>query len=250
VAQTDKLLISRNPPVVSRAVFRLGKLLDFPSLLRVGLGEQLEKLCDKTNGGSGERMIEITTAKGVWRRRIYLDGSTPVPSRIESKGTVFKVLWSPTDLNVKYQLRDYAEFHGLQFPRTLSQFDENVEKIHVRVEELVDARYEESSFVPPADSRWIWWCAQPEPPKLKSLTPGRSNAALPPQFRAGGPPSEVVISGVIGIDGQWHNLEAVKSAGAIVDSFWMKVLQRQRYAPAQCGKAPVEYEMMAQLDYP
>jgi hypothetical protein len=198
-------------------------------------------------------MIEITAANGVWRRRIYVDGSTPVPSRIESKGTIFRVQYNynePIFFEVKFQLGDYTEFHGLQFPRTLSQFEENVQKSHIRVEELVDARYEESTFVPPADSHWIRWCAQPEPPRLETPTPVLPNPALPPQFRTGGPPSEVVISGIIGTDGQWHNLEAVKSAGTIVDSFWMNVLQKQRYAPAQCGQVPVEYEMMAQLDYP
>jgi hypothetical protein len=43
VARTNKLLISRHPPTVSRDVFRLGKLLDFPSLLCVGMREQENK---------------------------------------------------------------------------------------------------------------------------------------------------------------------------------------------------------------
>ena len=50
--------------------------------------------------------------------------------------------------------------------------------------------------------------------RRKSLTP----LSLP-QFRAGGLPSRVVINGIIGTDGQWHNVEAVKSEGSIVDSF-------------------------------
>ena len=77
-----------------------------------------------------------------------------------------------------------------------------------------------------------------------------TNPSFPPQLRTGGPPSRVVIDGVIGTDGQWHNIETVKSAGSMVDSFWISQMHRQRFTPAQCGETPVEYEIMIEFDYP
>ena len=82
--------------------------------------------------------------------------------------------------------------------------------------------------------------------RRKSLTP-----SFPPQFRAGGPRSRVVISGIIGTDGQWHNVEAVKSEGSIVDSFWIGLMhQRHDLRPLGGGETPVEYEMMIEFDIP
>lgn len=76
------------------------------------------------------------------------------------------------------------------------------------------------------------------------------NPDFPPQLRTGGPPSSVVINGIIATDGQWHNLETVKSAGSMVDSFWMNLMHKQRFKPAHCAETPVEYEMMVEFDYP
>jgi hypothetical protein len=247
VARIDKLLISRNPQVISEQAFRVAGLLDLSSLLRTNPKVQVHKVTEKRRGGSSERLIEIAVS-GRERKTVYLDRSVPVPIRIEYKGAAYGLQYPYKDSDFEYQFGDCVEFHGLQFPRTISQFKSKLPKYRVQVQELVDVTYGESDFVPPADSHWIRWCRYPERPKLES--PIVINPALPPQFHAGMPPSHAVISGIIATDGQWHNLEVIKSASSTVDSFWMNLLRRERFTPAHCGQQPVELEMLMEFDYP
>jgi hypothetical protein len=247
VARIDKLLISRNPQVISEQAFRVGGLFYLSLLLRTDPKVQVHKFKEKRNGGSSERIIEITIS-GRERKTVYLDGSVPVPIRIEYKGAANGSQYPYKDFDFEYQFGDYIQFHGLKFPRSISVFEANVLKYRLQVQELGDATYRESDFVPPADSHWIRWCRYPERPKLES--PSAMNPALPPQLHTGMPSSHAVISGIIATDGQWHNLEVIKSAGSTVDSFWMNLLRRQRFQPAQCGQHPVELEMMMEFDYP
>jgi hypothetical protein len=107
-------------------------------------------------------------------------------------------------------------------------------------QEWTEATFGESDFAPPDDSHWIRWCPHQEPARLET----------PPQLRTGGPSSRVVVYGIIGTDGRWHNIEAVKSEGTMVDSFWISQMHKQRFAPALCGENPTEYEMMIEFDYP
>ncbi len=141
-------------------------------------------------------------------KKVYFDRSAPVPSRIEFQGAALGTQYPYKDFDLKFQLADYMEFHGLQFPRTLRRLESNVLKVSVQVQEWIDATYRESDFVPPDDAHWIRWCPHLELPKLQS-SPMKLNLAFPPQLRTGGPPSRVVLNGFIGTDGTWHNLEAV-----------------------------------------
>jgi hypothetical protein len=49
---------------------------------------------------------------------------------------------------------------------------------------------------------------------------------------------------------RWHNVETVKSAGSMVDTFWISQMHRQQFTPAECAGTPDEYEMMIEFDYP
>ncbi len=248
LARINKLLISRKPPIPSEEAYRVGKLMDFSALLRLGVRDQVHGLYEKTKDGSNEERVDITIGGRPWKK-VYFDGAAPVPMRIEYKGAALGAQYPYKDFDLKFLFFDFMEFHGLEFPQTLRRFESNVLKDQVQVKEWTERTFGESDFVPPDDSHWIRWCPNVASPKLESPTLV-SNPSFPPQFRTGGPPSRVVINGIIGTDGQWHNVEAVKSEGSIVDSFWIGLMHRQRFTPAQCGETPVEYEMMIEFDYP
>ena len=255
LARINKLLISRNPSTPSEEVYSVVNLMAFPSLLQMNVRDQLQKLRETTKDGSRERRVDITIGSQLWKK-VYFDGSALVPNRIEYKGAAdgMRNAYSnfrtpaPAVFDVEFQFGDYMEFHGLQFPRTLRRLDSHVLKVQVQVQEWIAATYGESDFVPPDDSHWIRWCPQMEPPRLRTQLI-MINPVFPPQLRTGGPPSRVVIYGIIGTDGEWHNVEPVKSAGAMVDSFWMGLMRKQRFTPAQCGETPVESETMIEFDY-
>jgi len=57
----------------------------------------------------------------------------------------------------------------------------------------------------------------------------------------------VVIYGIMGPDGQWHNVTVVKSGGKEVDSFWTSVMVSQGFTPAMCGTEPVMREVVQEF---
>jgi hypothetical protein len=249
VAHLDRLLISRNPLNASMEVFRLLILLEFPPFLSSSGEATDKKLQEKIKDGRRERVIEITSAGRSWEK-VYLDGAAPIPLLIEFKGALYGSRYPYKDFDIKYEFEDYVEFHGRQVPRMVRQRVWNVVKYKILVQELADATLDEADFDPPPDAQWIHWCPHPDPPKPKSPRRMISVSAFPPQLRTGGPPSDVIIYGIIGTDGQWHNLAPVRSEGKIVDSFWIHELLRESFSPAHCGETPVESEHMMEFQYP
>jgi hypothetical protein len=249
LARINKLLISRNPPTPSEDIYRVGKLMAFADFLRLGISDQIEGLHEKTKGGIAERRVDIKNSGGRRWKRVYFNGSASVPLRLEYHGAALGARYPYKEFDLRFELEDYMEFHGLQFPRTLRRLESNVLKDQVLVQEWTEAIFGESDFAFPDDSHWIRWCPHREPARLETPLL-MTNLSFPPQLRTGGPSSRVVVYGIIGTDGHWHNIEAVKSEGTMVDSFWISQMRKQRFAPAMCGETPVEYEMMIEFDYP
>jgi hypothetical protein len=161
-----------------------------------------------------------------------------MPIRVEYKGSRFG-----------YQFENYVAFNGHQYPRTLIEFDSNKPLIQVQVQELTEATLDVSSLLPPQEARWLPWCPHPDPARpvdvdLWKVTP------IPWPLRGGALEHPVAIYGVIGTDGQWHNLAVVKSAGKEVDSYWMNQMLQGRFSPAKCGDVPVEQESVMEFHLP
>lgn len=236
LANIDKLFISRNPPPPSEQVYRVAKLMDFSVLLRIGIRDQIQRLQERTKKGSRQRWVEITTPTKC-SRRVHFDESTPLPILIEYNWTALELQEPPqNELDTKFQLENYEEFHGLHFPRTLRQFESGVLKVQVQVQEWTEAPSKDSDFVPPGDSRWIGWCPDLQRPRLQSPW------MLTEQLRS--PTSHVLVDGIIDTEGRWRSAEIVRSGGSTADSYWISQMHAQRFTPASCGKTPVEYEMM------
>lgn len=236
LAHIDKLFISRNPPSPSEQVYRVAKLMDFSVLLRIGVRDQIQRLQERTKKGSRQRWVEITTPTKC-SRRVHFDESVPLPILIEYNWTALELQEPPqNELDTKFQLENYEEFHGLHFPRTLRQFESGVLKVQVQVQEWTEAPSKDSDFVPPGDSRWIVWCPDLQRPRLQSPW------MLTEQLRS--PTPHVLVDGIIDTEGRWRSAEIVRSGGSTADSYWISQMHAQRFTPASCGKTPVEYEMM------
>jgi hypothetical protein len=237
-AHVDKLFVSRKTPRLTLEAFQLLKLLDFPNLLRFSSEAKAQKLRERTRNGSRERTLEIALpGRSSWKI-ISLDVSSPIPIRVEFKGS-----------HIGYQFENYVAFNGHQFPRTLIEFDSSKPLIQVQIQELTEATLDVSSLLPPQDARWLRWCAHPEPARRSDLDPFKVTP-IPGPLRGGALEHPVAIYGVIGIDGQWHNLAVVKSAGKEVDSYWINEMLQEHFSPAKCGDVPVEQESVREFHLP
>lgn len=248
LARINKLLISRNPSAPSEQIYRAEALLDFARFLRLGPKNKVQKLEQRTEQGRPVRKLDISISDLPWKK-IYFDSQSQLPIRVEYKGAALGGRYPYKEFDLKFQFADYMEFSSLRFPRKLQRFESNVLKAQVEVQDWSPAKFGEADFIPPDDAHWIHWCHRPETAILESQLV-RPNLQFPPQLRTGGPTSRVVVSGIIGADGQWHNIQTVKSEGSMVDSFWISEMHQQKFTPAKCGDTPVESEMMIEFDWP
>lgn len=237
VADRDKLFVSRKPPSLTLDIFHLFQLLDFPSHLRSSPEAKAKKLQERNKNGSRERTVEIALPGEPSWKTLFLDLASPTPTRVEYKHS-----------HVEHEFKDYVEFYGHKFPRTLVELDSNRPLIQVELEELADAAGEASSFVPPPDAHWLHWCKDPEPAKPVGDWL-RTGIPIPQSLRTD-LRKHVDIYGIIGTDGQWHNLTVVKSAGKEVDSYWLKAMAIQRFLPATCGDTAIAEESVTEFYLP
>lgn len=237
VARNGVLFIKRDPSYLTLQMMSLNRLMDFPdSALALG-SEEINEVKEITVNGSARHSVEIT-----YRDRsvktIFLDVPAPLPLRVE---------FSHANLGIQFE--NYVQFGAHQFPRTLVRFRKNKALITATVLELAPlASPAEDAFMPPNDSHWVRWCRYPDPPrpvaagKVLPIPDSPSRQLLKAHV--------VVIYGVIGIDGLWHNTAIVESGGRTADSFWLNFLSRQRFHPAACEGNPVEFETVMSLFLP
>ena len=231
-AVVDKLFVSRSTHSFTLEVSHLLKLLDFPGLLRVSPDAKAQKLRERVGNGSREREIELALAGHSAWKTIFLNESSPTPTRVEYKGSHFG-----------YRFENYEPFSGHQFPHLLAEFDSNP-LIQIQVQELIEATTDDSKFDPSPNARWYAWCPRPKP--MTSLDAGKV-FPIPWPLRGDAIKRPVAIYGVEGTDGKWHNLAVVKSGGKEVDEYWMEVMRQQRFSPASCGNIPVIYESVMEF---
>jgi len=231
LASGEKLFVSRNPTALSLEVFHLLSLLEFPKSVRLTLeGATLKKLREVDTSGIREKAFEVIS-RDKSSRTVYFDESSSLPVRIEYQN------------ESAAQFQDYAPFGDYQFPHTLLEQKWKKPFIQVHVQELEAASFAPTTFVPPVDAHSIRWCL--------NVTSGR---LLPPYAPIPLPSSvakkRVVIYGIIGTDGLWHDVQVVKSGGKEADAYWTKVLLKERFSPSTCGNEPVVQEVVVEFSGP
>jgi len=227
----ERLFISRNPNSLSIAVFRLLRLLEFPNLVRQLPGETLFEHRKAGKNTGREISIDFLFHNRVLKT-LYLDADSSVPTRIDTsnKGLV-------------YVFQNYSVFGGYQFPRVLIAQRLGKALLEVQVQELISTSFTQDSFAPP-DGPSFRWCPNPTPVKMKS---GEGYLSIPWPLRGEPIRRPVAIYGIMGPDGQWHNVTVVKSGGKEVDSFWTSFMISQGFTPAMCGTEPVMQEIVEEF---
>jgi hypothetical protein len=225
----EQLFLSRNPkPLLSKELLELLRFLEFPTLVRPFPGETVSE--QRKNVGR-EIGIEFRFQNRVLKT-LYLDPDSSVPTRIDTANN-----------NVVYLFQNYSVFGGHQFPHVLTVQRLGKLLLEVQVQELVTASFSQGSFAPP-DGPSFRWCPNPTPAKP---TPDQRYFPIPWPLRGEPMKRHVVIYGIMGPDGQWHNVTVVKSGGKEVDSYWTNVMISQGFTPAMCGTEPVMQEVVEEF---
>lgn len=227
-----RLFLSRNPSSLSMEVFRLLKLLEFPTQIRSFPDLTISKPKAGKNAVH-ENGIEFLFENKVLKT-IYLDDTSSVPIRIDTPKN-----------DAVYLLQDYRAFGDHQFPRTLTEQKLGKPFLEVEIQQLVTSSFSQDSFFPPTDSPSFQWCPSPTP---ANLWPDHVAVPIPVPLRNRDMMNRrVVIYGMMGPDAQWHNVTVVKSGGKEVDSYWTSVMVREHFTPASCGNEPVMQESVQEF---
>ena len=228
LASGERLFVRRNPTALSLEVFHLLSLLEFPKSVRLTLeGATLRKLQEIDRSGTREMAAEVIS-KDKSSRTVRLDESSSLPVSIEYQNESI------------YRFQDYAPFGDHQFPHTLLEQRSMKPFIQVQVQELEAASFTPTTFVAPTDARSDRWCLNINPVKM---LPPYAATPIPSSVRK----KRVVVYGIMGTDGLWHDVQVVQSGGREADTFWTKVVLKERFSPATCGNEPVVQEAVIEF---
>jgi hypothetical protein len=234
IALADKIYITRSAPALPYEVFKFLQMMEFPNLLRLTDEEKIVKLGEHNEKGVHERVIEVVSTRYKDTEKLYFDSSTPIPTRVAMSESSRPLFF----------FKDFADFHGHLFPHTLSELAPYV-KFEIEVRDLADEDYSNSEIAPAPNTSWLHWCPHPEPAKY--IAPERPKIYTLPEH-----PSKFssAVYGIIGPDGQVHNVAVTKSVTPELDAYWKSELLQDRYIPAKCGDVPVEQEVARYYKYP
>jgi hypothetical protein len=222
----------RNLPYYTPAVEQIEKVMQFPQHLRLLANERAGVVREQDVKGIRVHCFDVK-AGHVEVKRVCLQRDSDFPIRVDYSGQ---------NGGGGFQYEDSIPFGKHKYPRVIQDFDKNP-ILEFRVEELtmMGERDSEEFLVPPG-ARSYRWCPNPtqvEP--LEEIVP------IPPEIAAKIRGERAVIYGVIGTDGQWHDLAVVESSGRVSESTWFSFVRSHRFRPAQCTGTPIEIERLTKF---
>ncbi len=232
IADSDKLWEQRNLPYFTPAVEQIEKVMEFPQHIRLLGNERAGVVREKQVNGIRVHCFDVK-AGHLEVKTVCVQRDSDFPIRVDYSGQ---------NGGGGFQYEDAIPFGKHEYPRVIKDFDKNP-ILEFRVEELamMGAGDSEAFDIPPG-ARPYGWC--PNPTKSEPL---EKNLLIPSEIAAKIRGERAVIYGVIGTDGQWHDLALVESSGRVSESTWFSFLRNHRFRPAHCGGTPIETERLTEF---
>jgi len=224
VAAGDTMYISRSQSGPPLDIFELPGLLHLSDSLEITAESSARNL--REVGNPSARSLELTRRGKVWAEA-YLNASVPLLERIRFHKYQYE-----------FQFEKYKEFEHLRYPTVFTRFSHGKISLRVEVQQLVAETPDDSALAPLKDALALPWCPNPAPAKLEGIT------VLPAGAVPGNPRDRLVIYGIIGTNGRWHDMTVVSSTGdeRAAKRFAQGIQDSQRYTPATCGNRRVAEE--------
>jgi len=166
-------------------------------------------------------------------KRVCLQRDSDIPVRVDYHGL---------NGGGGFQYEDSIPFGKHEYPRVIQDFDKNP-ILEFRVEELtMMGAGEPEAFLVPPGARSYRWC-----PHQTQAEPLGKTVPISPEIASKIRGERALIYGVIGSDGQWHDLAVVESSGRVSESTWFSFVRNQRFRPAQCGGIPIDTERLTKF---
>ncbi len=232
IADGDKLWERRNLPYFTPDVEQIEKVMEFPQHIRL-LGNELPSAVEaKEVNGIQARCFEVKDGH-FQIKRVCLLRDSDFPVRVD---------YARGNGGGGFRYEDPISFGKYKYPRVIESFDK-MPILKFRIEELTAMETADSdSFIVPPDARSYRWCPNPTPAE-----PMQERALIPPEIESRIKGQRAVIYGVIGTDGQWHDLALVQSSAKVSESVWFGLVRSFRFRPAHCGGTPIETERLTKF---
>jgi hypothetical protein len=232
IAEADKLWEQRNLPYFTPAIEQIEKVTEFPQHIRLLGSERAGVVRERAVNGIRVHCVDVKEGN-LKVKSVCLQRDSDFPVRVDYSGA---------NGGGGFRYEDLIPLSKHQYPRVIQDFDENP-VLEFRVEELalMGAGDDEAFLVPPG-ARSYGWCPNPtQAEPLEEIVP------IPPEIAPKIQGERAVIYGVIGTDGQWHDLAVVESSGRVSESVWFSLVRSRRFRPARCGGTPVETEQLTKF---
>ncbi len=208
--------------------YQLQALFDVENRLQVIGKEKTGRLEERTKEGRRLHCVDVHR-KGWKSTEFCFDTST---------GTLARWKFWTGDSWLRDEYADPIVWTNKAFPRVLQRFEDDRPLLDVKIEDLqVGINTALSWFEPPQDAE-VWEdCEHPEPARLLEKPPLQYPSGPTWRLRP-----TVSVYGVVGTDGQLHNLTVIRSGGTLADAATLDNLKRWRFKPKMCDGKPVPEE--------
>lgn len=232
IADTDKLWEERNLPYFTPAVEDIEKVMEFPRHVQLLGNERAKAVQEREVNGIRVDCFEVKEGRDEVKK-VCLQKDSDFPTRVD---------YARQNGGGGFQYENPIPFGVHRYPRVIKSFDKN-RRLEFRVEELTALHAEDSaSFRVPPGARSYRWC--PNPTQAEPLG---EPVPISPDVAAKVHGERAVIYGVVGTDGQWHDLAVVESSGKVSESIWFSFVREVHYRPAYCGGTAVETERLTKF---
>jgi hypothetical protein len=212
----------RDPSFLSLRIWQLMQALNFYGRFTLPIEESASKIKRKKKSGSELRCVQIA-------RHSY-----PM-SEFCFQGTSAQLVsehYLPSDR--WYEFSDFKTIRAKVFPGHILVLDGKTLAAEFSVSSIEETDgYPAGAFSKPARSEWLPWCASPD---------AGGDPLTPIYSRFVDQNRESTLYGVLGTDGQWHDVHVLQSGGATHDAKVLDALRRERWRPASCNGVPIQAE--------
>jgi TonB family protein len=222
-------------------IFQLDLLLNFKTVLKVGVKQVLGKVKNRDKDGVRQKCTEVKWATGT-DRVLCFD---------EANGNLLTVEYprseSPTP--PYFSRVEYSAFNKLgdkRIPYEVHAFRDRTAFVTTKVTDVTHLTEDDPApFTPPTNSEFWPQCEDMQSSELVN----RVQPTYPTNARSRGEQGRVIFYAVIETDGTPSHLTLIQRATPMLESAASAAIGQWHYKPAACGSTPIRTETSIAVDF-
>jgi TonB family protein len=251
-ANYSRIRVENGPGVYSQSMsanyqpvfmFWLDRMIHLPKALSLGSKDTLSKIHDIRKNGVQLVCSEVRSPTPISDRTVCFDPTAGTLAEIEYPTLPNS---NPPEINrVRYS--NFRKHGDTLIPFRVESSKSNKPVLVLQITEISAEAPPESSplfNVPPGSTLWATCGGNKSPELATKISP-----QYPSEARMGHESGNVILYGIIEIDGSVSNLRLLQSASIRLDRAMFDAVRQWRYTPVTCGESPVRVETSIEANF-